>query len=84
MIRVPRRTSKILLASAAVLALTVPSQAYYHYVHYLSSGGPYNQIPEAFNLATLPNKTLTFLVSDTGTWSAIRPQRQLRLRRQPD
>jgi uncharacterized protein (TIGR03437 family) len=42
-----------------------PAEAYYHYVHYLNSnfGSP---VYEKFNLAALPNSTVTFFVADTG------------------
>jgi hypothetical protein len=52
---------------AAILAAGVtPSAAYYHYVHYLSSSSPYSVIFEKFDLTALPDKTVTFFVSDNG------------------
>jgi hypothetical protein len=51
---------------AAVIAAT-PAQAYYHYIHYLNGdfGTP---VYEKFDLSPngLPNKTVTFFVTDTG------------------
>jgi len=44
------------------VALGTPSSAYYHFVHYLAAGNA----PEKFDLTALPNKTVTFFVSDTG------------------
>ena len=35
--RYPGPRAQILTAAAAVLLLVTPSEAYYHYVHYLSS-----------------------------------------------
>ncbi|MDQ6666008.1 MAG: IPT/TIG domain-containing protein, partial [Acidobacteriota bacterium] len=40
--------------------------AYYHYIHYTSRTSPYGPVPEKFDLSGLPNKTLTFFVSDAG------------------
>jgi uncharacterized protein (TIGR03437 family) len=42
-----------------------PAQAYYHYVHYLRNA-PYTPVQEKFDLTVLPNKTVTFFVSDSG------------------
>jgi uncharacterized protein (TIGR03437 family) len=59
----PTRTP-VVMALAAVLAAT-PAGAYYHYVHYLQT--PYNTpVFEKFDLTQLPNKTVTFLVTDPG------------------
>jgi uncharacterized protein (TIGR03437 family) len=53
-----------LAVAAAILALAAPSSAYYHYVHYLTGSAPFIPVPEAFDLSALPNKTVTFFVSD--------------------
>jgi len=59
-----RMRSRIVVGLAAALAAT-PAGAYYHYVHYLQS--PYNTpIYEKFDLTQLPDKTVTFLVTDPG------------------
>lgn len=48
-------------------ALTVSSAgAYYHFIHYTSNSAPYGPVPEKFDLAALPNKTITFFVSNSG------------------
>jgi len=47
---------------AAMLIATVPSPAYYHFIHYLNGASA----PEKFDLSALPNKTVTFFVSETG------------------
>src|SRR5580704_18530020 len=60
------RISRTLAAAAAVILLAAPSTAYYHYVHYLTGSAPYIPVPEAFDLTALPNKTVTFFVSDAG------------------
>jgi uncharacterized protein (TIGR03437 family) len=49
----------ILLVLAAVC---VPAPAYYHFIHYLNGA----DVPEKFDLTQLPNKTVTFLVSENG------------------
>jgi hypothetical protein len=66
--RVPCRTSHILAFAAAALLLVTPSQAYYHYVHFLP-GNPYMPVPEAYALTALPNQTITFFVSSSGPLS---------------
>ena len=52
------------IAVAAALMGT-PAEAYYHYVHYFQNA-PYTPVQEKFNLAALPNNTVTFFVSDSG------------------
>jgi hypothetical protein len=54
-----------ILTAIAMILSALPAKAYYHYVHYLA-GPPYNPVFERFDLAALPNKTVTFLVSDSG------------------
>lgn len=62
------RRSKIgsVLVAAAALWLAAPAQAYYHYVYYLDGGALHTPTFAKFDLTALPNKTLTFLVNDTG------------------
>jgi uncharacterized protein (TIGR03437 family) len=50
---------------AAVLLAAVSSQAAYHYVHYPSRTS-FTPIFEKYNLAALPNNTLTVFVQDQG------------------
>jgi len=57
---------RITTVAAAVLALAAPLEAYYHYVHYSSRNTPFVPIYEKFDLTKLPNKTVTFFVSDQG------------------
>jgi uncharacterized protein (TIGR03437 family) len=52
------------MAVAAAL-LGTPAEAYYHYVHYFRNA-PNTPVQEKFDLAALPNKTVTFFVSDSG------------------
>jgi uncharacterized protein (TIGR03437 family) len=52
-------------AAAAIVGLLVAasSQAAYHYVHYPNRSN-FTQIFEKFNLASLPNNTVTFFIAD--------------------
>ena len=56
---------RALRIASSVLAAAVSSQAAYHYVHYASSAN-FTPIYEKFNLAALPNNTVTFCVEDQG------------------
>jgi uncharacterized protein (TIGR03437 family) len=47
---------------AALAAACVPAPAYYHYIHYINGVN----VPEKFDLTTLPNNTVTFFVSENG------------------
>ncbi len=54
-----RRARLFMMAVAAWAAGLTPTQAYYHYNHYTPEG----IIQEKFDLAALPNQTLTFYVA---------------------
>ena len=55
-----------LLVSIIGLALTASTAgAYYHFIRYTSRTAPFNPIAEKFDLNALPNKTVTFFVSDS-------------------
>jgi uncharacterized protein (TIGR03437 family) len=56
---------RVAAIAVAVGLMGTPAQAYYHYVHYLRSA-PYTPVQEKFDLTALPNKTVTFFVSDSG------------------
>jgi len=62
--RPPIRTLVKLAAMMACLAAA--ASAYYPFVHYQSRVGPFVPIPEKFDLAALPNKTLHVQVTDVG------------------
>jgi hypothetical protein len=51
--------------AGAILTLSSAS-GYSHFIHYLSRAAPYQPVPEKFNLNSLPNRTVTFLVADSG------------------
>ena len=61
--------SKVAVAAAGLMTamlLVTPAAAYYHFTHYGTRNFPYGPaIPEKFDLNALPNKTLTFFVSDS-------------------
>src|SRR6516225_1078885 len=57
---------RVVVLLAIVLLLGTPSEAYYHYIHFGGRTGPFTPIREAFDLTALPNKTVTFLVADSG------------------
>jgi uncharacterized protein (TIGR03437 family) len=59
------RIGRVALVAAAAALMTTPAEAYYHYVHYLLNA-PYTPVQEKFNLAALPNNTVTFFVTDSG------------------
>ena len=63
------RLKTLALLAGALAAAVTPSAAYYHYVHYLNSSQPYSVIFEKFDLTALPDKTVTFFVSDSGPTS---------------
>ncbi|MCX6628378.1 MAG: matrixin family metalloprotease, partial [Candidatus Solibacter sp.] len=60
------RTTRLARLAAMALALGVPAQAYYHYVHYLAGGrtGPFTLQQEKFNIRA--GGTVSFFVSDQG------------------
>jgi Carboxypeptidase regulatory-like domain/Matrixin/IPT/TIG domain len=61
-----RRFAKFFVFAAAAALSGVPAHAYYHYVYYQSRFAPFTPIRAQFNLAALPNNTVTFFVSDSG------------------
>lgn len=62
----PRLGRRLALAAMAAL-LATPSQAYYHYIHFLGSrSGPFTPIYERFDLNALSNSTVAVYVSDQG------------------
>ncbi len=57
---------KLLGIALAAMVWAMPGGAYYHFIHYTGRGTPYFPVPEKYDLPGLPNKTITFFVSDTG------------------
>jgi uncharacterized protein (TIGR03437 family) len=54
------------MAAAALLAISAPVEAYYHYTFYYSRSAPFTPIRARFNLAALTNNTLNVFVGDSG------------------
>jgi uncharacterized protein (TIGR03437 family) len=61
----PRR-KRILAVAAAIAAMALPAQAYYHYVYFAGRSGPFAPIYGRFDLTKLVNNTVVFCVNDTG------------------
>jgi uncharacterized protein (TIGR03437 family) len=53
------RSSRLI---AALAAFALPLPAYYHFIHYLNGVN----VPEKYDLTSLPNSTVTFFVSEHG------------------
>ncbi len=56
-----RRVVTVALAVAAFASL---SSAHYHFIHFNSRSAPWQGLPEKFDLNFLPDKTLTYFVTD--------------------
>jgi len=63
---VRRRATTRAMVAAALLAMSAPVEAYYHYTYYFSRSAPFTPIRGRFNLAALTNNTLNVFVSDAG------------------
>jgi uncharacterized protein (TIGR03437 family) len=59
------RIWSVAVIAVATVLMGTPAEAYYHYVHYFRNA-PYTPVQEKFDLTALPNKTVTFFVSDSG------------------
>ncbi|MGA3098366.1 MAG: carboxypeptidase regulatory-like domain-containing protein [Bryobacteraceae bacterium] len=55
---------RILAAAAVAAMLGTPAEAYYHYVHFLTTTSPFTALYEKFDLTALPNKTVSIYVTD--------------------
>ncbi len=58
------RSARFLALAAAILALAAPAEAYYQYVHFLTSSAPYTPVYERFDLSALLNNTVSVLALD--------------------
>src|SRR5262245_31260848 len=56
-----RRISLVSLALGVFASLAF---GHYHFVHFNTRTGPWKSIPEKFDLSALPNKTLSYYVTD--------------------
>ena len=59
--RLAKRIAYLILAAATFSSV---SSAYYHFVHFTSRTAPWRALYEKFDLNVLPNKTLTYFVTD--------------------
>ncbi len=59
-------TKRVAALVAGMILLSSAADAYYFFVHYTNRTGPFNPIVERFDLNALPEKTVTFLISDQG------------------
>jgi uncharacterized protein (TIGR03437 family) len=59
--RLARRIAFLTLAAATFASV---SSAYYHFVHFTTRTGPWRALYEKFDVNVLPNKTLTYFVTD--------------------
>jgi len=62
---------KLALAFVLVLLLSPLALPYYHFIRYSTQGGPYVPIYDRFDLTTLPDKTVQFLVSDSSSAALV-------------
>jgi uncharacterized protein (TIGR03437 family) len=59
--RLARRIACLTLAAAT---FTSVSSAYYHFIHFASRTAPWRALYEKYDLNVLPNKTLTYFITD--------------------
>jgi uncharacterized protein (TIGR03437 family) len=59
-----RLAKRIAYLSLAAATFTSVSSAYYHFVHFTSRTAPWRALYEKFDLNVLPNKTVTYFVTD--------------------
>ena len=57
---------RALFIAAAGLLLSSVASGYYHYVHFATKTAPFTPIPEKYDLASLPGKTVYYFISDDG------------------
>jgi hypothetical protein len=62
-------TGFVLRTAAAAALLSSGAFGYYHFVHFASANGPFQAIPEKFDLTALRNSTVTYHVSENGPTS---------------
>src|SRR5688572_17053477 len=61
MTRVGRRLATLLVCG---LACATVSEAYYHFIRFAGRTAPWQALPEKFDLNALPNRTLSYFISD--------------------
>src|SRR5436190_22715853 len=66
-------TRRLLICMFGLAFSASTAGAYYHFYHYTNRSAPYNPVPEKFDLNTLPNKTVTFVLFDSAAGLISRP-----------
>src|SRR6266700_330240 len=66
-------TRRLLICVFGLALSASTAGAYYHFYHYTNRTAPYNPVPEKFDLNALPNKTVSFFLSDTAAGLISRP-----------
>lgn len=61
-----RAVKRVAVSAAITLWLAASAPAYYHFVHYAGRTGPFSAIPEKFDLAALPGRSVPYLVAESG------------------
>ena len=61
-----RFAKQVAIQTLAMALMASMASGYYFFVHFTSRFGPYLQIPEKFDLTSIPNKTVYFQISDQG------------------
>jgi len=64
---------RLLVTILGLIGVVSTAGAYSHFVHYTGRTAPYNPAQEKFDLNALPNKTVTFFVSDSAAGAISRP-----------
>jgi Matrixin/Carboxypeptidase regulatory-like domain len=64
---------RLLIAAVGLCLSASTAGAYYHFIHYTNRSAPYNPVPEKFDLNTLQNKTVTFVLFDSAAGLISRP-----------
>jgi uncharacterized protein (TIGR03437 family) len=61
-----RRIFRLARVAAAVAALSPIASAYYYWIYFAGDSGPFAPIPAHFDLSSLPNHTIPYLISSQG------------------
>jgi len=61
-----RKLVRALTLAAAAAALAPFASAYYYWVYFATRTGPFVQVPARFDVNSLPNNTVTYLIANQG------------------
>jgi hypothetical protein len=59
-------TRRLLMLAASLAAVSSVASGYAHWVFFASRSAPFNPVPAMFSLASLPNNTVSYFISDAG------------------